>query len=58
MKFNHKKCSNCKEKDLDCLLRPCNHVTICYECAKEEIRCPLCLKFIDMIDKFYMSSDT
>ena len=34
------KCNKCKEKDIDCLLYPCEHLSLCCDCVKISTKCP------------------
>lgn len=51
------KCGICKENDLNSIIRPCNHVCICCKCADTTLKCPLCFKFIEYIDKIYLPNN-
>ena len=44
------KCNKCKENDIDCLLYPCEHLSLCCDCVKFSTKCPICFKFIDYYD--------
>lgn len=54
---NRFKCINCKENDINCLLRPCSHLNLCLECAQITLKCPNCQKFIEYIDKIFLPNN-
>ena len=51
------KCSKCKEKQINCLLYPCEHMAICCDCVKSTLKCPICYKFIEYYDKVYLPNE-
>ena len=51
------KCQKCKENDIDCLLYPCEHLSLCCECVKVSTKCPICFKFIDYYDKIFLPNE-
>ena len=51
------KCHKCKENEIDCLLYPCEHLSLCCECVKISTKCPICFKFIDYYDKIYLPNE-
>ena len=51
------KCNKCKENDIDCLLYPCEHLSLCCECVKVSTKCPICFKFIDYYDKIFLPNE-
>ncbi len=54
---SHSKCRQCKENDLNSIIRPCSHVCICNTCAQITLKCPLCFKFIEYVDKIYLPNN-
>jgi hypothetical protein len=50
-------CGICHEKEVNCIIKPCNHVFLCTECVERTIKCPLCLKFIEYFDKVYLPNN-
>jgi hypothetical protein len=51
------KCRKCNEKEMNSIIRPCNHVCICSQCAQETLKCPICFKFIDYVDRIYLPNN-
>ena len=51
------KCNKCKENDINCLLYPCEHLSLCCECVKISTKCPICFKFIDYYDKVFLPNE-
>lgn len=52
-------CSVCMDKLKNCVIRPCNHLSTCFDCAKllkqNNGYCPICRSFINEIIKVYIS---
>ncbi|KAK2173936.1 hypothetical protein NP493_839g00005 [Ridgeia piscesae] len=50
-------CKVCMERRVDCVLTPCGHVVLCYECAFEiktnGQNCPICRSQIGFVTKMY-----
>ena len=50
-------CSKCKEKEINCLLYPCEHLALCYDCVKACSKCPICFKIIEKYDKVFLPNE-
>lgn len=48
------KCFKCSKNEINCLLYPCEHLSLCHDCARESIKCPLCFKYIEYFDKVFL----
>ena len=51
-------CAVCYANKRDWMVRPCNHVCLCFECATENIHhlhghCPMCQEMISRVEKVY-----
>ncbi|KAI0216017.1 Protein neuralized [Lamellibrachia satsuma] len=51
-------CKVCMDHRVDCVLSPCGHVALCYDCAvdikeSEHDSCPICRSKIEIITKMY-----
>ena len=51
------KCSKCKINQINCLLYPCEHMSLCYECVKNSTKCPICYKYIESHDKIFLPNE-
>ena len=51
------KCSKCKEKQINCLIYPCEHMALCCDCVKATVKCPICFKFIEYYDKVFLPNE-
>jgi hypothetical protein len=54
---NNKLCKCCKNSKINCIMRPCNHLSMCYECVQKSLKCPLCFNFIEYYDKFFIPNN-
>jgi hypothetical protein len=50
-------CIQCRSVNINCVLRPCNHVCLCIDCVKNLLKCPMCNKFIEYFDKVYLPNN-
>ena len=48
-------CVACRERSLNTLLRPCNHISLCTFCALHVEKCPLCRCVIISHETVYLS---
>ena len=48
-------CKICFETDRDCVLQPCNHLAICFQCSGIIIMCPICKTVIENRIKIFKS---
>ena len=51
------KCNKCRENDINCLLYPCEHLSLCCDCVKISTKCPICFKFIEYYDKIFLPNE-
>ena len=51
------KCTKCKINQINCLLYPCEHMSLCCECVKNYTKCPICYKFIESHDKIFLPNE-
>jgi hypothetical protein len=49
-----KKCSVCYDKPLDTIIKPCNHVVTCGDCAKHMKLCPACRGPIATVERIFI----
>jgi hypothetical protein len=54
---NNKLCKFCKNSRINCIMRPCNHLSMCYECVQKSLKCPICFNFIEYYDRFYIPNN-
>lgn len=52
-------CCVCLTNPKDCVLKPCSHVCVCSECAKQLVKlrggCPICRERIVRVEKVYIT---
>ena len=48
------KCPKCKINQINCLLYPCEHMSLCSECIKNSTKCPICYKYIESHEKIFL----
>lgn len=48
-------CVICKERNINIILCPCNHVCLCHECSGNILTCPLCRTNITSKQKVFIS---
>lgn len=51
---NKNECSVCMENQINTVLTPCGHVTVCEECGKKLELCPLCRSEIKQVIKCFL----
>ena len=51
------KCTKCKINQINCLLYPCEHMSLCCECVKNSTKCPICYKYIESHDKIFLPNE-
>ena len=51
------KCTKCKINQINCLLYPCEHMSLCCECIKNTTKCPICYKYIESHDKIFLPNE-
>ena len=51
------KCFKCKDNKINCLISPCEHMSLCYECAKISTKCPICFKPIENYEKIFLPNE-
>jgi predicted nuclease with TOPRIM domain len=51
-----KECALCMENPRNIMLKPCNHVCMCEECAKKVVkkRCPICIQVYRSAEKLHI----
>jgi hypothetical protein len=54
---DNKLCKFCKKSRINCIMRPCNHLSMCYECVQNSLKCPNCFNFIEYYDRFYIPNN-
>ena len=40
-------CGVCMSRSIDCVLLPCRHANVCYECARRMDKCGVCRQWVD-----------
>lgn len=43
------KCKVCKEKEIECILNPCEHAVSCTDCILDKMNCPICQTHIKKV---------
>ena len=46
-------CGVCMSRAIDCVLLPCRHASVCYECARQVNKCGVCRQAIDECIQFF-----
>jgi hypothetical protein len=54
---NKRICKSCNKSKINCIIRPCNHLSLCYECVQKSLKCPICFNFIEYYDRFYIPNN-
>jgi hypothetical protein len=50
-------CAVCRKINVNCVVRPCNHLCLCCDCVKNILKCPMCNKFIEYFDKVFLPNN-
>ena len=53
--YLNSKCLRCREKDRTIVCLPCSHFSLCADCGKSALQCPLCKTDISWVISTYLS---
>ena len=51
------KCFKCKDNQINSFIYPCEHIVLCYDCAKVLNKCPMCFKAIEKYEKIFLPNE-